>query len=204
MNAAWRDTMMSLSGEASQSSLAPTSSISSSISDNRVTATFNPTQSRLAPTSSISSSNPVSAIFVESAVTFETESRAAPHSHRRTGPGDDESLVASRKRRFSAIVQDEKALTVMQMDSSGVRNAAAATSARNALANDIYDCIQRHQTAARTGRASALLATFSPASVSPDVKQKAEVARAVNESVDKLMDEVKRVMEANGHTVSEL
>jgi hypothetical protein len=41
-NAAWGDSMLSLTGEASQSSLAATSSISSSKSDNPVTATFNP------------------------------------------------------------------------------------------------------------------------------------------------------------------
>jgi hypothetical protein len=76
----------------------------------------------------------------------------------------------------------------MQMDSFGVQNAAAATSANNAIVKDIYDCIQPHQAAVQKHYASALMATFGPTGASPDVKQKAEVVWAVAESIDILTE----------------
>jgi hypothetical protein len=128
-------------------------------------------------------------------LTIETESRASRNLIG-TDTRDEESLVSGRKRRYSAVSQNEDTSTGKRVDSFRVESAAEGNGAKNTLADDMYKCLQSHQAAAQRHRASTLLAAYNAGG--SDVVQKAEVARGVVESMDALMKKVNSLMEADG------
>jgi hypothetical protein len=108
---------------------------------------------------------------------------------------DKVSVVAGRKRRYSAVSQNNNTSTGKQVDSLRVESAAAGNRTKDTLANDMYKCLQLHRADAQKYLASTVKAKFYAAG--SDVVRKAEIARAVAESMDALMVKVNSLMEAD-------